>query len=162
MGMRRELPTGRRVLVVGGGIAGLGVNLPGNAVAALRSLGVEDDVAAYGAPGRRREYRNARGRLYFTVDETAFWGRDVPVGIRRGDLVRLLRQDVAAAQLRGDAEVRTVRQVGDEVEVSFSGAGSERYDLVIGADGVHSTSGRPSSARTSFTPPGCRPPAGGS
>lgn len=160
------LTPGRRVLVVGGGIAGLsalralaqrglaarlvdrasgppdaglGLNLPGNAVIALRTLGVGDGLAACGTPLRRREYRNARGRLYFAVDEAAFWGsRDASVCVRRGDLAKLLGRDAATAQLRWNAEVQGVREVGDEVEVSFNGSASERYDLVVGADGVHS------------------------
>ena len=156
----------RRVLVVGGGIAGLsairafaqrglsarlvdrasgppdvglGLNLPGNAVTALRALGVGEGLAACGTPLRRREYRNARGRLYFAVDEAAFWGSDASVCVRRGDLVELLRPDAATAQPRWNAEVQGVREVGDEVEVSFNGSASERYDVVVGADGVHST-----------------------
>jgi 2-polyprenyl-6-methoxyphenol hydroxylase-like FAD-dependent oxidoreductase len=88
---------------------------------------------------RRREYRNARGRLYFVVDEAAFWGaRDASVCLRRSELVDLLRSETAAAQLRWTAEVQGVRQVGDEVEVSFNGSAPERYDFVVGADGVYS------------------------
>ncbi len=162
----RGLSSDRRVLVVGGGIAGLaavralvrrgltaqlvdrargpldaglGVNLPGNAIAALRALGVEDGVAAHGLPVRRREYRNARGRLFFAVDEDAFWGaRDAPVCMRRGDLIELLQPEPSTAQVRWNAEVTGVRELGDEVEVSFADSGPERYDVVVGADGVHS------------------------
>ena len=91
----------RRILVVGGGIAGfamvrafaqrgiaatvvdrlsgppdagLGLNLPGNAVRALHELGVGDGLRERGMPVLRREYRNARDRLLFAVDEAGFWG----------------------------------------------------------------------------------------
>ena len=53
---------------------GLGLNLPGNAVRALRDLGVDGKLTARGVPVRRREYRNARNRLLFAVDEAGFWG----------------------------------------------------------------------------------------
>jgi 2-polyprenyl-6-methoxyphenol hydroxylase-like FAD-dependent oxidoreductase len=92
---------GDRVLIVGAGVAGfamarallakgirfllvdrleqapqpgLGLNLPGNAVHALRSLNVE--LSGLGVPIRRREYRTATGRLLFAVDESAFWAPD--------------------------------------------------------------------------------------
>src|SRR5947207_15918992 len=102
------------VLIVGGGLAGfalaralsrrdisavilerlsappegrLGLNLPGNAVRAIGALGLADELAALGAVVRRREYRTARGRLLFQIDEDAFWGGDVrPRCVRRADL----------------------------------------------------------------------------
>src|SRR4051812_20139159 len=54
--------------------AGLAINLPGNGVRALGALGLADNLARLGTPIRRREYRNARGRLLFAIDEDAFWG----------------------------------------------------------------------------------------
>lgn len=48
---------------------GLGLNLPGNAIAALQTLGLGDRVEVLGAPTGCREYRNAHGRLLFAVDE---------------------------------------------------------------------------------------------
>jgi len=157
----------RRVLVVGGGIAGLAtlravaqrgitahlvdrasgppdaglaINLPGNAVAALRALGVGDGLTGCGVPVRRREYRNARGRLFFAVDEVAFWGnRNTSRCVLRRDLITLLQPDEAAAQVRWNTDVRAVHPVGDEVEVLLGDASSDRYDFVVGADGVGST-----------------------
>ena len=55
--------------------AGLAINLPGNAVQALGQLGLGDALRRVGAPIQRREYRTESGRLLFAVDETAFWGR---------------------------------------------------------------------------------------
>ncbi|HET6988417.1 MAG TPA: FAD-dependent monooxygenase [Kribbella sp.] len=70
---------------------GLGINLPGNAVRVLADLGVADQVMKAGTPIHRREYRNSAGRLLFEVDESAFWAGVAPsVCIRRGDLVRIL------------------------------------------------------------------------
>ena len=112
-----------RVLIAGGGIAGLataaalglrgihsvvlerrdqaldagrGIYLPGNAVMALGALGLGDCLERLGAPIGRREYRNRRGRLLFSVDEDAFWAqvegaRDLARGlagrIRAGDVL---------------------------------------------------------------------------
>ncbi len=155
-------PVSDRVLVVGGGIAGfalaqalhargigflvldrlsgppdagLGVNLPGNAVAAVGALGLGAGLARLGTPVRRREYRNARGRLLFSVDEESFW----PEGsrsrcVRRGDLLDLLRSGLPAGSVRWDAPVTAVHDGG----VDLADGTTEPGGLVVGADGVHS------------------------
>lgn len=155
-----------RVLIVGGGIAGfalaralsqrgipftvvdrlegppdagLGLNLPGNAVQALRALGVGDELVRRGAAIRRREYRNAKGRLLFTVDEASFWGDALtPVCLRRGDVLELLRDGVAPDAVRWHAAVTEVSPSADRVDVRLEDGSTEAYDLVVGADGVHS------------------------
>jgi len=166
----------RRVLVVGGGIAGfammraldqrgvaavlvdrlstppdagLGLNLPGNAVRALSELGVGDGLKERGVPIRRRAYHNARGRLLFAVDEAGFWGPDAAsMCAFRGDVVSLLRSGLAESAVRWKTTVTAVSESSRLVEVSFAAAESESYDVVIGADGVHST------VRTSILGPG--------
>ncbi|MGH8773795.1 MAG: FAD-dependent monooxygenase [Jiangellaceae bacterium] len=155
-----------RVLVVGGGIAGfaaaralerrgigsvvvdrlaappaggLGLNLPGNAVQALRSLGVGDELAERGVPIRRREYRNAKGRLLFAVDESAFWGTSVSsVCVRRSDLLDLLRAGVPADTVRWGTTVTGLTAGPDDVRVHLGDGRTEAYTLVVGADGVRS------------------------
>lgn len=156
----------RRVLIVGGGIAGfamlracarwgvparlvegangpadegLGMNLPGNAVRALRTLGVADRLRLRASSVRRREYRNARDRLLFAVDETAYWGEpDTPICARRGDVIDLLRAGAAPGVLRFGTTVSAVSQAGHAVDVRLADGDTERYDFVVGADGVHS------------------------
>jgi hypothetical protein len=52
-------------------------------------------------PILRREYRNARDRLLFAVDQAGFWGEGARVGMRAtGDVTDLLR--VNAAPVRWD------------------------------------------------------------
>ena len=75
--------------------AGLGLNLPGNALGALAALGLAEKVVDRGVRIRRREYRNRTGRLLFAVDEEAFWGQVGPsVCLRRGDLLDVLRASI--------------------------------------------------------------------
>ena len=54
---------------------GLGLNLPGNAVRALRHLGAATRVEAAGVPIARREYRTADDRLLFAGGRGAGSGR---------------------------------------------------------------------------------------
>ncbi len=118
---------------------GMGINLPGNATQALARLGVLDRLLPVAVPVRRREYRNARGRLLFAVDDESFW-RDTgpPLCVRHDRLLDVLRPDDPAV-VRYGVEVRSVVPAYDHVEVHLAGSpGAERFDLVVGADGVHS------------------------
>lgn len=124
---RSELPQG-----------GLGLNLPGNAVRALRQLGIGEELDRLGIPVRRREYRNAQGRLLFAVDEDAFWGGQTSRCVLRGDLLALLGGTVTHDAVRWGSTVESVQPSGELVEVRMSGGRREAYDFVVGADGVHS------------------------
>lgn len=157
---------GSRVLIAGGGIAGLAmrralhrrglasltlerrhdpadaglaINLPGNAVRALAQLGLTDRLRAVGSPIRRREYRTHSGRLLFAVDEDAFWGAETrPHCLRRSDLLRLLDLDQPPGDLRRGSGVAGIRQDPRGVSVTLGDGSLEAGALLVGADGVHS------------------------
>jgi 2-polyprenyl-6-methoxyphenol hydroxylase-like FAD-dependent oxidoreductase len=119
--------------------AGLALNLPGNAVRALGALGLAEAVAGLGSPVRRREYRNARGRLLFAVDEDAFWADGAASRcVRRADLLDVLRHSLPPGTVRWNSAVSAVRPRPDGVEVELTDGGTGTWDLVVGADGVHS------------------------
>ncbi|BAU89191.1 FAD-binding monooxygenase [Methylorubrum populi] len=120
--------------------AGLAINLPGNAVRALQQLGLLDALRETGSPVRRREYRTERGRLLFAVDETAFWGAEtVSHCLRRADLLRLLQRGLPSDDIRQGAELAVVRQTSQKVEVELEDGATESGGLLVGSDGVHST-----------------------
>ncbi|MRI57036.1 FAD-dependent monooxygenase [Methylobacterium sp. DB1607] len=120
--------------------AGLAINLPGNAVNALRQLGLLAALRETGSPVRRREYRTERGRLLFAVDEAAFWGSEtVSHCLRRADLLRLLERDLSPDDIRRGAGIAVVRQEALGAQVELEDGATESGGLLVGADGVHST-----------------------
>jgi 2-polyprenyl-6-methoxyphenol hydroxylase-like FAD-dependent oxidoreductase len=138
---RRDIPATVFDRLAGPPDAGLALNLPGNAVSAIGALGLARDLATLGAPVRRREYRSARGRLLFAVDEDAFWGTGTGAGsrcVRRADLLALLGRDLPPDMVRWNSAVRSVRPGPDGVEVESSDGTASRWAFVVGADGVRS------------------------
>jgi 2-polyprenyl-6-methoxyphenol hydroxylase-like FAD-dependent oxidoreductase len=120
-----------------GSSAGLALNLPGNAVAALQALGVADQVLATGMPVRRREYRTSGGRLLFGVDEERFWaGTPGSVCARHQAVVDALASGVDVEHGRA---VAGLRQDDAGVDVRLTDGSEDHVDFVVAADGVHSS-----------------------
>lgn len=120
--------------------AGLAINLPGNAIAALNELGLADSLECYGRPVQRREYRTEHGRLLFAVDESAFWGTELtPRCLRRSDLMALLAAGLPEGTIRRGVKITDVVANGDQVKITTSGSNTLTSRLIVGADGVHST-----------------------
>ena len=120
--------------------AGLAINLPGNAVRSLSRLGLLDGLRETGSPVRRREYRTARGRLLFAVDEEAFWGSEtVSHCLRRADLLRLLQRGMPDDDIRQGAGIAGIQLDPQAARVEREDGTIESGALLVGADGVHST-----------------------
>jgi 2-polyprenyl-6-methoxyphenol hydroxylase-like FAD-dependent oxidoreductase len=65
---------------------------------------------------------------------------DKYVYLRRGDLERILAERARAVgiDVRYGNSLAALTDRGDKIEARFAGGGEETFDLVVGADGVHS------------------------
>jgi FAD-dependent urate hydroxylase len=157
---------GRRVLIVGGGIAGLalapllarigaspevverqpvwpstgtGLYLPGNAARALRALGLEAQVASRAVEILRQRFCDQRGRLLFEVGVAELWEAVGPcLALHRADLHALLREAAVDVPIRMGVAVERLAQRDGSVSVELSDGTTGEYDLVVAADGIHS------------------------
>lgn len=117
---------------------GLALNLPGNAVAALRHLGADAEVLAAGVPVTRREYRTSGGTLLFAVDEGEFWSGVAPsVCAPHAQVLEALARGVAVDRGLGASSLERLPDA--RIRVSLSDGSEEVVNLVVAADGVHST-----------------------
>ena len=124
-------------------IAGAGIYLPGNGMAALGRLGLAEAVADRGAVVARRRLFDDRGRQLIDFDEAGLW-RDVapPIALHRETLQRILADDASHAPIRFGVAVTSIDDGPEAVRVAFDDGSSGTYDLVVGADGVHSDTRR--------------------
>jgi FAD-dependent urate hydroxylase len=155
-----------RVLIVGGGIAGLalaptlarsgfaveviereptwptagaGIYLPANAGRALRALGLEAPVASKAVEIARQRFADHQGRLLCEVDVAELWAAVGPcLALRRAELHAVLRDAAAGVPIRLGLAVEALTQRDGGVSVEFRDGTSGAYDLVVGADGIRS------------------------
>ncbi|WBB75076.1 FAD-dependent monooxygenase [Micromonospora sp. WMMD1128] len=119
---------------------GYKVDVRGAALTVLDRMGLTGQVRAHDTGMRLARFLDGRGRQLATMDAALFGGRsDDDVEIMRGDLTRILRAAAGDVEHRFDDSVTALRADADGVDVTFARGPRRRFDLVIGADGLHST-----------------------
>lgn len=124
-------------------VAGAGVTISGSTLRALRVVGVVDEVLAHGGSWSEIDICSADGSLLKTMPmERAVGAEDLPAasGIMRPVLADILRAATERVGVKACTGVtfKTIKQDSNGVDVEFTDSRSKRYDLVIGADGIHS------------------------
>ena len=156
-----------RILIVGGGIAGLalgralrehgfaaeiieratswsapgtGLYLPANGVRALEALGLVDTLLGRAVRITHQRLLNHRGRLLADIDLAKVWGVVGPcVGIARAELHRILLEGCADVTIRFGATATTLAQDHGAVHVGFADGSKGEYDVLVAADGIQSS-----------------------
>jgi 2-polyprenyl-6-methoxyphenol hydroxylase-like FAD-dependent oxidoreductase len=102
----------------------------------LKRMGILDDVLARQTGGTDQTIVDADGRPQAVIPGE-FTGGEIEV--RRGDLADLLYERTAqhCEYLFGDT-ITSLTETADGVDVTFANAVPRRFDLVVGADGIHS------------------------
>jgi 2-polyprenyl-6-methoxyphenol hydroxylase-like FAD-dependent oxidoreductase len=136
---------GMRVTVVeravGQRSSGSPIDVRGAAADIAQRMGIMDRVrqAATSVAGMR--FVDARGKHVVRVDITALQrasgSRDVEIA--RGDLAEILQEaSLDSAEVLFNDAIRSIVQDSGGVDVTFENAPPRRFDMVVGADGLHS------------------------
>ncbi|MEV4257037.1 FAD-dependent monooxygenase [Spirillospora sp. NPDC049652] len=113
---------------------GNGVDIRDDAVAVAERTGIMSRARELAADVHGMKFVDAADRAVARIDTRGAGS----VEIMRGDLVALLSEATDVEILFGDS-IRELEQDADGVSVTFEHAPARRFDLVVGADGMHST-----------------------
>jgi len=120
---------------------GAGISLWANATRALKSLDVYEEVRAAGAAEIGGELRSWRGALISEIpaeDLRARFG-EANLAVHRADLQGALLVALPSGTVRLGAEFTGFAQNGEEVIARFADGREERGEVLVGADGLHSS-----------------------
>ena len=121
--------------------SGYPIDVRGQAVTVAERMGVLPSVKAAGLDTAGLSFVDESGRTRAALDMRAIRKATASKDIElcRGDLVRILRDATAAdVEYRFGDRITALRQQTDAVHVEFEHGPSREFDLVLGADGLHS------------------------
>ncbi|MEU6857359.1 FAD-dependent monooxygenase [Glycomyces sp. NPDC046736] len=117
---------------------GYKIDVRGAALQVVERMGLLDAVREARTDIRDAYIVNAKGRRFAALDADAFGGRvHGDAELHRGALAALLYERSEAKYRFGDS-IAALDETGEGVEVRFESGGTERFEFVIGADGLHS------------------------
>jgi 2-polyprenyl-6-methoxyphenol hydroxylase-like FAD-dependent oxidoreductase len=122
-------------------VYGAGITITGPTLRAYKHLGMVRDIAEQGAITNGSRIFHFTGKHLHDLDEPALEeGLPATGGIMRPVLHHIMQARVRALEVpvRLGITVDALANDGDGVKVVFSDGSTGRYDLVIGADSVHS------------------------
>ncbi|MBB5959213.1 2-polyprenyl-6-methoxyphenol hydroxylase-like FAD-dependent oxidoreductase [Saccharothrix tamanrassetensis] len=121
---------------------GQAVDVRGTARQVIERMGVLDEVRAAHTGARGMAFVNASGKRTATMASDTMGdsgGAIAEIEILRGDLVRILHDQTADdVEYLFDDTITSLTETPDGVDVTFERSAPRRFDLVVGADGLHS------------------------
>lgn len=124
-----------RVLQTGG----YKIDVRGSALKVLREMGIYDLVVAQSTNMQGAILIDKQGQVIKEMSSDAYGHRvEDDVEIVRGQLCEILMKQVADVECIFGDGIREITQKNNKVQVKFEQHQEREFDLVIGADGVHS------------------------
>jgi 2-polyprenyl-6-methoxyphenol hydroxylase-like FAD-dependent oxidoreductase len=105
----------------------------------LHGLGLFDRLLETSRPARYYELGNGKGEVLHHFDFNAVLSQYGPLlGLKRAELLDVLRTGLGDLPIHAGTTATVIQQTGDEVQVTFHDGSRASFDLVVGADGMHS------------------------
>lgn len=120
----------------------VGIIVQGNFIRAMVALGIADKAVAAGFPSSGVEFQTLHGHVVASIPGIPVAGPNYPtdLGMARPALHTILSEAAleAGTNVRLGMTFTDIQQNENSVTVTFTDGTTGAYDLVVGADGVHS------------------------
>jgi 2-polyprenyl-6-methoxyphenol hydroxylase-like FAD-dependent oxidoreductase len=118
---------------------GYKIDVRGTALQVLRRMGVHDAVVAAGTDMQGAVLVDAGGKVVNRMSGDEFGHRaSEDLEIVRGTLCQILMDHISGVEFIFSDSIQGISQSSDGVQVEFAKISPRGFDLVIGADGLHS------------------------
>jgi len=119
---------------------GYAIDIRGTAVDVAKMMGIYDSICASRTTLQSGQYVDHEGQVIHEEfgEQCGFRDGD-DVEINRNELSNILLKAVPHVPIKYGVSITLLKQYSDHVEVRFSDGSSDTFDLVIGADGLHSS-----------------------
>ncbi|MFG3340385.1 FAD-dependent monooxygenase [Glycomyces sp. NPDC048151] len=123
---------------------GYKIDIRGAALDVVERMGIMEPIRAARTDIQSASIVNAKGRKVASLDGDTFGGREHgDAEIHRGELGRIIYGlTESAVDYRFGDSIASLEQTADGVDVEFESGKAEHFDLVVGADGLHSRTRR--------------------
>lgn len=119
------------------------VDVRGVAIDIVKRMGIYEKICTLRTQVELGRYVDAEGNiLHEEKGERFAFRQGEDVEINRGDLVEILIDAIENVPSHFNQLIDSIKQRDGDVEVRFKDGRIDHYDLVIGADGLHSTTRR--------------------
>jgi len=136
---------------------GFVIGLWGNGIHTLEPFGVVEQIERISIPITKELIRDQSGKIIAHMNYRPLiehWGKVFL--LLHSDLQAILRELVAGVPLHFETTIRKLKQRPQAVSVTFNNETQEDFDLVVGADGIHSQLRTLLFGDTGLTPSGLR------
>jgi salicylate hydroxylase len=118
---------------------GAGVALQPNGIRMLRRLGLGDDLARHGARWRDPQFRRANGVYVASLWPAELTSEIEIYGMHRADLLGMLLRQLPGHIVKTGHRCIGFEQDDEKAIVTFANGVRATADIVVAADGIHST-----------------------
>lgn len=121
--------------------AGAGISLWSNGVKVLNRLGLGKEIAEIGGPMNRMTYFDKSGKTLtdFSLDPLVETVGQHPYPVSRTDLQQMMLAAFGEDEVQLGSKCVAVEQTADKATAIFEDGSRATGDVVVGADGTHST-----------------------
>ncbi len=122
--------------------SGYPIDLRGTAVEVARRMGLEEDLKRAAVHVRQITFLDEDGKTLVSMPQGFTHDANDDIELPRGALTAALVAATKQVRYRFGDSISALKEDADGIDVTFASGATDRFELVIGADGIHSRTRR--------------------